>query len=66
MNKTTKAKYDLATRMLKVDIAPEEVAIMSGLSLEEIAKIKSGIEPEEVIDEAVFAERTAGKHTTVI
>ena len=30
MNKTTKAKYDLATRMLKVDISVDEVALMSG------------------------------------
>ena len=42
MNKTTKAKYDLATRMLKVDISVDEVA---------------GIEPEEIIDEAAFAEK---------
>ena len=49
MNKTTKAKYDLATRMLKVDI--------SGLTIDEIEKLKAGIEPEEIIDEAAFAEK---------
>ena len=56
MNKTTKAKYDLATRMLKVDISVDEVALMSGLTVEEIEKLKAGIEPEEIIDEA-FAEK---------
>ncbi|MFR0782903.1 MAG: hypothetical protein ACLSHP_08185 [Coprococcus sp.] len=48
MNKTTKAKYDLATRMLKVDISVDEVALMSGLTVEEIEKLKAGIEPEEI------------------
>ena len=55
MNKTTKAKYDLATRMLKVDISIDEVALMSGLTIDEIEKLKAGIEPEEIIDEAAFA-----------
>ena len=57
MNKTTKAKYDLATRMLKVDISIDEVALMSGLTIDEIEKLKAGIEPEEIIDEAAFAEK---------
>ena len=57
MNKTTKAKYDLATRMLKVDISIDEVALMSGLTIDEIEKIKAGIEPEEIIDEVAFAEK---------
>lgn len=57
MNKTTKAKYDLATRMLKVDISIDEVALMSGLTVEEIEKLKAGIEPEEIIDEVAFAEK---------
>ncbi len=57
MNKTTKAKYDLATRMLKVDISVDEVALMSGLTVEEIEKLKAGIEPEEIIDEVAFAEK---------
>ena len=57
MNKTTKAKYDLATRMLKVDISIDEVALMSGLTVEEIEKLKAGIEPEEIIDEAAFGEK---------
>ena len=58
MNKTTKAKYDLATRMLKVDISVDEVALMSGLTIDEIEKLKAGIEPEEIIDEAAFAKKT--------
>lgn len=57
MNKTTKAKYDLATRMLKVDISIDEVALMSGLTIDEIEKLKAGIEPEEIIDEAAFSEK---------
>ena len=57
MNKTTKAKYDLATRMLKVDISIDEVALMSGLTIDEIEKLKAGIEPEEIIDESAFAEK---------
>lgn len=56
-NKTTKAKYDLATRMLKVDISIDEVALMSGLTIDEIEKLKAGIEPEEIIDEVAFAEK---------
>ena len=47
MNKTTKAKYDLATRMLKVDISIDEVALMSGLTIDEIEKLKAGIRSEE-------------------
>ena len=58
MNKTTKAKYDLATRMLKVDISVDVVALMSGLTVDEIEKLKAGIEPEEIIDEAAFAKKT--------
>ena len=57
MNKTTKAKYDLATRVLKVDISIDEVALMSGLTIDEIEKLKAGIEPEEIIDEVAFAEK---------
>ena len=57
MNKTTKAKYDLATRMLKGDISIDEVALMSGLTIDEIEKLKAGIEPEEIIDEVAFAEK---------
>ena len=31
MNNTTKAKYDMAEKMLKVDISLEEVALMLSL-----------------------------------
>lgn len=43
MNRTTKAKYDLAERMLKVHIEPAEVAIMSDLPLEEVEKLKANL-----------------------
>lgn len=65
MNKTTKAKYDLATRMLKVDISIDEVALMSGLTIDEIEKLKAGIEPEEIIDEAAFAEKALKNNNRV-
>lgn len=45
MNNTTKAKYELATKMLKGKIDVEEVVMMSGLTEEEVLKIKSEIEP---------------------
>ena len=40
MNNTTKAKYDLAARMLKGNIPVEEVVLMSGRSEEEVKKLK--------------------------
>lgn len=43
MNRTTKAKYDLAKRMLNVHIEPAEVAIMSDLPLEEVEKLKANL-----------------------
>lgn len=43
MNRTTKAKYDLAGRMLNVHIEPAEVAIMSDLPLEEVEKLKANL-----------------------
>ena len=43
MNRTTKAKYDLAERMLNVHIEPAEVAIMSDLPLEEVEKLKANL-----------------------
>ncbi len=45
MNNTTKAKYELATKMLKGRIDTSEVVLMSGLPLEEVLKIKESIEP---------------------
>ena len=43
MNRTTKAKYDLAERMLNVHIEPAAVAIMSDLPLEEVEKLKANL-----------------------
>ena len=45
MNNTTKAKYDVATRMLKGKIEPEEVAMMTGLTIEEILKLQDEVVP---------------------
>ena len=46
MNNTTKAKYDMATRMLKGRIDTEEVAMMTGIPLEEIEKLKEEVVPK--------------------
>ncbi len=45
MNNTTKAKYELAEKMLKGHIEPEEVAIMAGIPLEEVEKLKEKVTP---------------------
>lgn len=47
MNRTNKAKRDLAIRMLKVDIAVEEVALMSGLTVEELNAIKADLDKND-------------------
>lgn len=53
MNNTTKAKYDLARKMLKGKIDVEEVAMMTTLPLKEIEKLNEEINPvnpdEEVL-----------------
>ena len=46
MNNTTKAKYDLAARMLKGNIPVEEVVLMSGLTAEEVKKLKFELRDE--------------------
>lgn len=46
MNKTTKATYDLAASMLKGNIPESEVHLMTGLSLEEISKLKFSLRDE--------------------
>lgn len=46
MNNTTKAKYDLAEKMLKARIDVEEVKLMSGLPKEEVTKIFERLEKE--------------------
>ena len=40
MNHTEQAKYDMAKRMLKGQIDVEEVAMMSGLSVEAVQKLR--------------------------
>lgn len=45
MNNTTKAKYDLATRMLKGKIEVDDVVMMSGLTKEEVEKLKDEVVP---------------------
>lgn len=45
MNNTTKQKYDVATRMLKGKIDVEEVALMTGLPIEELNKLKEEVVP---------------------
>ena len=46
MNNTTKAKYDLAARMLKGNFPVEEVVLMSGLTEEEVKKLKFELRDE--------------------
>jgi len=46
MNNTTKAKYDLAARMLKGNIPVEEVVLMSGLTEEEVKKLQFELRDE--------------------
>ncbi len=46
MNNTTKAKYDLAARMLKGNIPVEEVVNMSGLTEEEVKKLQFELRDE--------------------
>ena len=40
MNKTTKAKYDMAEKMLKVNISLDEVALMTELPMETLRSRK--------------------------
>ena len=45
MNNTTKAKYELAKKMLKGKIDIDEVAMMTSLPLEELKKLKDEVDP---------------------
>lgn len=45
MNNTTKAKYDVAKRMLKGRIDIDEVMLMTGLPREELEKLKEEVDP---------------------
>lgn len=44
MNKTTKAKYDMAEKMLKVNISLDEVALMTELPMETLKEIEKEIQ----------------------
>lgn len=46
MNNSTKAKYDVARRMIKGKIEAEEVALMTGLPIDEINKMCEEILPQ--------------------
>lgn len=46
MNNTTKAKYNMAEKMLKGHIDIDEVVLMSGLTKEEVQKIYDRLENE--------------------
>lgn len=46
MNNTTKAKYDMATRMLKGHIDVDEVALMTGLPVDELTALKEKVAPK--------------------
>lgn len=46
MNNTTKAKYNMAEKMLRGHIDIEEVVLMSGLTKEEVQNIYDKIENE--------------------
>lgn len=44
MNNTTKAKYDMAEKMLKGRIEVDEVVLMTGLPKEDIEKLKKELD----------------------
>ncbi len=46
MNNTTKAKYDVAERMLKGKIPVEEVSLMTGINIEELKKMEENLAPQ--------------------
>lgn len=49
MNKTTKAKYDMAEKMLKVNISLDEVALMTELPMETLKEIKKEIQKDGLV-----------------
>ena len=49
MNKTTKAKYDMAEKMLKVNISLDEVALMTELPMETLKKIEKEIQTDGLV-----------------
>jgi len=49
MNKTTKAKYDMAKKMLKVNISLDEVALMTELPMETLKEIEKEIQKDGLV-----------------
>lgn len=49
MNKTTKAKYDMAEKMLKVNISLEEVALMTELPMDTLKQIEKEIQKDGLV-----------------
>ena len=49
MNKTTKAKYDMAEKMIKVNISLDEVAIMTELPMETLKQIEHNIQKDGLV-----------------
>lgn len=49
MNKTTKAKYDMAEKMLKVNISLDEVALMTKLPMETLKEIEKEIQKDGLV-----------------
>ena len=49
MNKTTKAKYDMAEKMLKVNISLDEVALMTELPMETLKEIEKEIQKNGLV-----------------
>ena len=47
MNKTEQAKQDMALKMLKGQIDVEEVAMISGVSLETVQKMRQDLDEKE-------------------
>ncbi|MGN0435919.1 MAG: hypothetical protein ACI4D8_04725 [Wujia sp.] len=46
MNNTEKAKYELAKKMLKGKIEIDEVALMTGISMDKLEEINNEINPK--------------------
>ena len=49
MNKTTKAKYDMAEKMIKVNISLDEVALMTELPMETLKQIERDIQKDGLV-----------------
>ena len=49
MNKTKTAKYDMAEKMLKVNISLDEVALMTELPMETLKEIEKEIQKDGLV-----------------